>query len=111
MQKRVILKGFAGLAPSPARLEGHAARYNRVMPRVKRYSTLSDEERAEKRAQALKLLEAGATGAIVARQLGVTKAAVSFWKRVQSRKKGARRSTARCDPAGSTRFARARLMC
>jgi transposase len=50
------------------------------MPRVKPYVSLPYEQRAKKRKEAQKLLSVGVSGAVIARMIGSTKAAVSRWK-------------------------------
>jgi len=81
------MRAKPGVSPGNARpqdpagrAQTRASRYNAVMPRVRRYTSLPYEERAEKRAEAQKLLTAGVPGAAVARLIGATKAAVSVWK-------------------------------
>jgi transposase len=50
------------------------------MAKVKRYGSLSYEQRAKKRVEAQRLLAAGVPGATVARLIGTNKATVFFWK-------------------------------
>ncbi len=52
------------------------------MPRVKPYLSLSYAERTQRRQEAVRLLNAGVPGSIVAQTVGVTKSGISRWKRV-----------------------------
>jgi transposase len=59
--------------------------YNHFMARVKRYETLTELEKLERRREAMRLMEVGLPDASIAPLVGVSKVTMGDWRRMRER--------------------------